>query len=180
MDNLVDQIIDSVRALSRRRLREAEINAESLYTHIGICVRSFAQRTRIRTHFSKTGNDNDLSKPICAAILDILKEALTNVIRHARATEVHVDAVCHQRFLALSICDNGTGARKCALHDAAGVGLNSIERRVKALAGTVDFRSIAGHGFELFVRIPKNVHMLASDFRRMARGIKERAQTIVK
>jgi len=73
-----------------------------------------------------------------------------------------------------------------------------MQRKIKAVGGTVDFRSSAGHGFEVFLRIPlgaaltkthgvdahlaltKNVHMLAADIGRIANSIKERTQAIVK
>ena len=154
MDSLVDEIIASIRARSRNKLREADVEASSLYTQTGRCLRTFEQRTRIRTRFTKTGPDKDLSNEICATVLEILKEALANIVRHARATEVRVDAARHEKFLAVSICDNGVGARKSVIQNPDGVGLLTIHRRVTAFGGTVHFRGATGRGFEVFLRIP--------------------------
>jgi len=198
MGNLVDQIICSIRERSRTSLRAVQTEPPCLYTQISRCVRRFEQRTRIRTYFRRTGDDKDVSNGISVTVLEILKESLTNIVRHAKATEVRVDAVRHQRFLAISICDNGAGAGKCAVQNPAGVGLLTIERKISALGGTVEFRCAGGQGFEVFLRIPvglslpntdgvhahsaltKNVHRLATDIRRIANVINERAQAIVR
>ena len=67
----------------------------------------------------------------------IFKEAINNIVKHSRATEVHIIYSHNERGLRLSIVNNGYAAKEKA--STKGQGLNNIAmraRRVKALAST--------------------------------------------
>jgi signal transduction histidine kinase len=93
--------------------------------------------------------DSSPDKKIKYALLSVVKEALSNIIRHSDASLVSVALREHPALYQLSIRDNGS--RKPA--DGEGLGLNNIGQRVESLGGL----SNTGYdnGFVVFVSIPK-------------------------
>lgn len=153
MSELVDELIASIRQASSG-VREAVAPGSSLCSAVHDCATDFQQRTSIRTSFTWMGSDDGISDKISAAVLAIVHEALANVVRHAHATEVHIDAAARTGFLTLSVRDNGSGISRCSVRRRNGFGLFSIRERTNDCSGTVRFRSNSGRGFEIVVRIP--------------------------
>lgn len=86
------------------------------------------------------------------AVFRVLQEALSNVMRHAQASEVKV-ALCRSgRQLRLSVQDNGVGLAPDL--ERCGHGLPGIEERVKAAGGCYSLQSEPGRGTLLRIVIP--------------------------
>ena len=81
----------------------------------------------------------ELSIDTKAAILAILKESITNILRHASATGVEILFFIDVHTLTLEISDNGRGAAKTSKN--ATLGLLSMQRRMKDLGGNFEMRS---------------------------------------
>ncbi|MFL9867858.1 7TM diverse intracellular signaling domain-containing protein [Paraburkholderia fungorum] len=77
-------------------------------------------------------------------VMRILQEALTNVFRHSRASQVEIDLHSDERTLALAVRDNGIGFDPGALQQHAGTGMRSMQARAQRLGGTLRIRSAAG------------------------------------
>jgi len=71
----------------------------------------------------------------------IAQEALTNVLRHARASRARVALATADGALRLEVADDGRGV---ATGKAPGIGLASMRHRAETLGGTLDIRSGAG------------------------------------
>ena len=87
----------------------------------------------------------------------ILREALSNTMRHARAQNVTVRCMEHPSFYQLIVTDDGTGATPANSRNAAeGMGLGSMRERVEALGGTFTAGPRAGApGWRVFATVPK-------------------------
>ena len=87
----------------------------------------------------------------------ILREALSNTIRHARAQNVTVRCMEHPSFYQLIVTDDGAGATKTNSRGIAeGMGLGSMRERVEALGGTFTAGPRAGApGWRVFATVPK-------------------------
>ena len=87
----------------------------------------------------------------------ILREALSNTMRHARAHTVAVRCMEHPSFYQLIVTDNGTGETRASSHGIAeGMGLASMRERVEAIGGTFTAGPRAGSsGWRVFATIPK-------------------------
>lgn len=87
----------------------------------------------------------------------ILREALSNTIRHARAQNVTVRCMEHPSFYQLIVTDDGVGAVKTGNRGVAeGMGLGSMRERVEALGGTFTAGPRAGApGWRVFATVPK-------------------------
>ncbi len=88
--------------------------------------------------------------------LSILKEALSNVIRHSDATSVDILMREHEDIYQLIIQDNGSPSPFSPPSDrqtSGGMGLSSMKERVQNLHGSIRFT--CDNGFRIFVLIPK-------------------------
>ena len=78
-------------------------------------------------------------------ILNIVREALSNCVRHAQATHAEVTIRTHGNRVRISICDDGKGFVETGTHPK-GYGLMNMEARAKKLGGSLMLRSKPGHG----------------------------------
>jgi len=84
----------------------------------------------------------------------MVQEALTNVARHARATEATVQLRRDGSELELVVEDNGTGYPEGAMHREGSFGLLGMRERAAMLGGRLEFGNAAGRGARLAVRLP--------------------------
>ena len=80
-------------------------------------------------------------------VLLILKEAVTNIGRHSRATAAEIEFRVERHRMHLRVRDNGRGFDLA--HDNPGNGLRSMRRRVTALGGRLEIESAAGRGTDV-------------------------------
>jgi signal transduction histidine kinase len=85
-------------------------------------------------------------------LLRIVREAVTNAVRHGSASEVHV-RFTNGNGVRLSIEDNGTGFDAGAVH-REGFGLTSMRERAKAIGGTFRLTSEPSAGSQIEVVVP--------------------------
>ena len=88
-------------------------------------------------------------------ILRLLQEIINNIIKHAQATEIYIDAQLKTGTLSLIVQENGVGfnpdeikARK------SGMGLNSIYKRIEMINGKLILNSAPGEGTSISIEIP--------------------------
>ena len=87
----------------------------------------------------------------------VLREALSNAIRHACAHAVTVRCMEHPSFYQLIVTDDGAGGVQASSRGTAeGMGLGSMRERVEALGGTFTAGPRAGAGgWRVFATVPK-------------------------
>ncbi len=85
-------------------------------------------------------------EPILALVV---REAVTNIARHARARRARVQVECKNGEVHLSVADDGRGGVQ-----AAGNGLRGMRERVESLGGNLSLESSRGKGTRLDVRLP--------------------------
>ncbi|MBE2202694.1 MAG: sensor histidine kinase, partial [Anaerolinea sp.] len=92
-----------------------------------------------------------LSAAVEVAAYRIAQEAITNVVRHARATHCRVKLSVVNDVLCLEINDDGVGL---PVHIPPGVGLASMRERTAELGGTFNLQSTPGTGAQVSIRLP--------------------------
>lgn len=102
-----------------------------------------------RTHLKYQVDDVPANVGYC--FVAVVREALSNTVRHTDATSVEVTAVEHPGLYQLAISDNGS--RPPVMTSENGMGLATMESRVRTLGGT--FRTEYREGFRVFASIPK-------------------------
>jgi PAS domain S-box-containing protein len=82
------------------------------------------------------------------------QEALTNVVRHARASRVDVVLSKNSRIITMDVTDDGVGIEESALAKPGSLGLLGIRERVSALGGSLVLRRNPGGGTTVSVHLP--------------------------
>lgn len=94
-----------------------------------------------------------LGPDVEAAAYFVVCEALTNVVKHARAASAAVDVATVDGSLTLRITDDGTGDR-CTLSSGSGTGLTNLRDRVEALGGRLHVDARPGEGTRVSADLP--------------------------
>ena len=109
-----------------------------------------AEFTKAKVNVSYNGRTT-LPNNISHSMINILKEALTNINKHSNATSVTVRLTEMEDQWVYLIADNGTNVEYSTT--TTGVGLINIEERINQLQGIVHFNT--ENGFRIFIKIPK-------------------------
>ena len=157
-DNMevIDEAVDQVRDLSvdlRPLLLDDFGLAVALRWYLDRQTRSSGVATEFNTH--TLSDDDRFSSELETACFRIVQEAITNVIRHARASRIEVTLEKTGADLVLLISDDGVGFELSVLRNgAATLGLRGMEERVQALGGLITINSGPSLGTEICARIP--------------------------
>jgi signal transduction histidine kinase len=91
------------------------------------------------------------------ALSQMANEALSNVIRHATASEVRLTARQQNGVFELEIADNGRGFEIQQASDQSGLGLRNIQQRARLHGGNVVIDSRPGGGTRIVLSLPVNL-----------------------
>jgi signal transduction histidine kinase len=91
------------------------------------------------------------------AIVQMTRETLSNIARHAEASEVYVDIQESTSHIALVVSDNGKGFDPAQA--TKGNGLHNLRQRARLLNGTVNIVSQPGRGTTITVILPTEAHV---------------------
>jgi len=111
------------------------------------------QRHDLTVAFGTDGLLDALSPDVALCLFRVAQEALTNAVRHARARTVDVRLAAVNQHVELRVGDDGVGFMAGA-RTHAGLGLRSIDERVRLTGGSVHVESRPGSGTRVLVRIP--------------------------
>jgi PAS domain S-box-containing protein len=166
----VDQLASAAIVSTRRiinDLRPQVLGDLGLASALELLARQFSQRTGIACHVEATDASSDAlagGSSIATALYRITQEALNNVFKHARASEVHIGLHhSENNELVLHITDNGVGMSVADRQKAQSFGLLGMQERVRALGGALSIESQLGAGTVIEVVAPLRGPLLGSD-----------------
>jgi len=91
-------------------------------------------------------------------VFRVVRELLTNVIKHAQASHVDVTIANEGRYLSIQVADNGVGfdmgESGARTGKSSGYGLFSIRERLSSLGGHINIRSESGQGTVVTITVP--------------------------
>jgi PAS domain S-box-containing protein len=116
---------------------------------LGAALRTLARRSAVPVELD-LGTERRSPGHVEVAAYYAVAEALTNAVKHAHASVVHVQLDTDDASLRLAIRDDGIGGAD----PAQGTGLVGLSDRVEALGGSLDVMSPAGRGTTLLIEIP--------------------------
>jgi signal transduction histidine kinase len=152
---LVDNIVRTVRDLALG-LRPSMLDDFGLQPALEWHVRDVARRSGVPVMLRMEGDFERLTEPHRTCVYRVVQEALTNCVKHARATRIDVTVSDTDRELIVTITDDGVGIDPAKR--AGGLGLRGIEERVRELGGTTRLRSDPGRGTSVTIRLPLPAH----------------------
>jgi PAS domain S-box-containing protein len=154
---IVDRTIEQVRNLSLD-LRPAMLDDLGLAAALRWYVNRQAKRADFVAELDLDETLPRLPPAQETMCFRVVQEALTNVARHAQASQVWIAIRGAGEKMSLSVRDDGAGfnvnaARQRAVRGAS-LGLLGIEERVHLVGGTLEIRSAVGEGAEIRVEFP--------------------------
>ena len=97
---------------------------------------------------------DDLDRAVVATLYRVCQECLRNIAKHTRARNVTVDLSASSTEIRLSIHDDGAGFDVAAARDARGLGLASMNERLKLVGGMLEITSKVGKGTRVEAMVP--------------------------
>ncbi len=127
---------------------------------------TFRSRTGLRCHVRADKESTALNPEQQTALFRIFQEALTNVVRHARASAVNVTLAERRGVFDLRIRDNGCGVTDEQIADPHAIGLLGMRERAAFIGGTFHIAGRRGKGTAIIVRVPLTVKRKRAPARR--------------
>lgn len=137
MGRSIDASIDAVRKIIME-LRPGILDHLGLVPAIEWQAQEFQERTGIRCRLNVSSQEVPLDRDVSITVFRIFQEALTNVARHAHATEVEVSLVASGQTVSLTIHDDGKGITRNELEDERAFGIMGMRERAFFCNGSCD------------------------------------------
>ena len=154
MKKLVDQAIAGVRNVAAN-LRPVALDM-GLVVAIECLGAEFSKRMAIPCTISALPGSFQIDDTRAVVFFRIVQESLTNIARHAEASQVDIKLDSRGDAMRLEVRDNGRGFLVGARGSRKTFGLLGMHERALALGGTLDIRSTPGLGTVVTVVIPLN------------------------
>jgi len=139
-------------------LRPPQLDDLGLIPALQWYVDSFEKRSAVETNFAVTGQPVRLPSEYETIIFRITQEALTNIIKHARASHAAITLDMRPSEIQLTIKDDGVGFDSAQMPGdegrRSGWGLLGIQERTLLLGGHYEINTTPGKGTQIEVSIP--------------------------
>jgi signal transduction histidine kinase len=146
-------IDDARRAIWELRSQNPE--NRDLASQLAQMVERIAAPSQIKTRVQVHGTYRPLAAQTESELLRIAQEAVTNVVRHAAATEIEIQLQFTRRRVKMTIVDNGRGFTGDAPSTADGhFGITGMTERAQQIGGSLKVISRAGEGTRVQVEAP--------------------------
>ncbi|MBI3730939.1 MAG: PAS domain S-box protein [Burkholderiales bacterium] len=153
MDQLLLTSITTLRRIATD-LRPRALDEGGLYFALQTLQKEFSHRHGIVCDLEANEEQLALDDARSTAIFRIIQESLTNVVRHADATEVQIAFERSPTTLSFSVTDNGKGIEADEMRKSRSFGLVGMRERVKAMHGEFQVASQPGEGTRLKINLP--------------------------
>ena len=128
---------------------------EGLVPALQWMVSGFQKRTGAEVVFRCPKDEFSLSEEIQTVAFSVVREALTNVFKHADATRVCVDVSDQEGVLTVEVTDNGKGLTPKALAKETSFGILGLRERAQSVGGWLDVTS-GESGVSVILSVPLN------------------------
>jgi len=150
---LVDDSVKEVRVVSHNMMPNT-----LLKLGLASAVKEFITRIQttpnLKVNLEIVGMDQRLEQEKETVLYRAIQELVSNIIKHAKATELTLQLIRHENELSVVIEDNGVGFDASKLNNFDGMGLKNILSRVEFINGTVRFDSAIHRGTTVLIDIP--------------------------
>ncbi len=148
----IDNTMQSIRSIINN-LRPAVLDL-GLHAAIEWQVKRFEEHTGIACDLVSDGKDIALEDNCTTALFRTVQESLTNVSRHAHATQVLIELYETDSKVFMKVSDNGIGTGPDDRRKKTAFGLLGMKERISTLGGNLDIKSEPDQGMILTVSVP--------------------------
>jgi PAS domain S-box-containing protein len=150
---LLDETLATVKNLCTE-LRPRLLDTFGLSAAVEWQCAEFQRRSGIACESRLPKDELPLSAEVSTALFRILQEALTNVARHSRATNVYIELAAEDEYVCLSVRDNGRGVTEEEIAASRSLGILGMRERAALFGGDVVVKGEPAQGTTVTARIP--------------------------
>jgi signal transduction histidine kinase len=149
----IDETIQTVRRIATE-LRPGILDSLGLVAALEWQANEFHSRTGIPCQVVAAVDDSQLQQQFATVFFRIYQETLTNIIRHAKATQVEVRLLEESGALVLTVKDNGRGISEEEIANTRSIGLVGMRERAMLIGGEITLQGAPGKGTTMTLRVP--------------------------
>ena len=153
MTTLVETTINTVRRIASE-LRPGVLDDLGLVAAIEWQLEQFQARAGLKCHWTNNAGNVELTRERATAVFRILQEILTNVLRHAHATNLYVRLGRSKHYFELEVKDDGVGITVSQRTNSQSLGLLGMKERALLVGGEVRITGKERGGTTVLVRVP--------------------------
>lgn len=150
----IDDMINTVRKISFE-LRPNTLDYLGLIPAIELQLDELRTKSSIECEFNSSINKIDFGDQINSSVYRIVQEALTNIIRHSKATSVQIQIDDEKDFIKISIKDNGIGIDSTRFENIKSLGIIGMKERTLQFNGELLIENNIPAGTKVSLYIPK-------------------------
>ena len=157
IQTLMEQTMSDLRRFTRA-LRPIYLEDLGLVAALEMLTREIGQADNLRVEFQRAGSERRLSSEVELALYRMAQEALSNVARHAQASQVSLSITFKPDAVIMTISDNGRGfqvpASPAELAPSGHFGLLGLHERAELIGARLAIQSTPGRGTQVIVNMP--------------------------
>ena len=153
-NNLIEEAYQKVRSVAHAK-NSGVIAKQGLLKAVQNMADKVSASNTIKIEVLDHGLDHRLENSLELTLFRVIQELITNVIKHAEATEVAIHITNHENSINIMVEDNGKGFDPYQITKTnAGMGISSIDKRVEHLEGQLTIESEKNKGTTVIIDIP--------------------------
>lgn len=151
---LIDEAYNKVRTVAHAK-NSGVIAKQGLLKAINEMAEKISASNKLMIEVIDHGLENRLENSLELTIFRIIQELITNVIKHANASDITIHFTNHEDTLNIMVEDNGKGFNPSQITKSnKGMGISSIDKRIAHLNGTMTIESEIKKGTTIIIDIP--------------------------
>jgi PAS domain S-box-containing protein len=148
-----EEICSDVHRLSHR-LHSSKLEHVGLRPTLrGLCE-EISEKQGIEVKFTEGGVSSEIPKDVALCLFRVAQEALSNVVKHSQARQARVELCAADGEIRLRIVDSGAGFDPEFRNAVAGIGLVSMQERLRLVGGHLSVQSSPLRGTEILAAVP--------------------------
>jgi signal transduction histidine kinase len=157
IQTLMEQTMSDLRRFTRA-LRPIYLEDLGLVAALKMLTREVSQADNLRVEFHRMGSERRLAPEVELALYRMAQESLSNVARHAQASQASLNIAFKPEVVTMTISDNGRGfqvpASPAELAPGGHFGLLGLHERAELIGAHLDIQSSPGQGARVTVQLP--------------------------
>jgi two-component system, NarL family, sensor kinase len=151
--DLVDESVKEVRTVSHSMMPNTLLKL-GLASAIKEFVTKIQNTPNLKVNLEIVGLSERFDQEKESILYRIIQEIVSNIIKHANASELSMQLIKHDKEFTIMIEDNGVGFDTTKIASFEGIGIKNIQSRVEFINGTVHFDSEPTKGTRVIIDIP--------------------------
>ena len=151
--NQTSQLATDVQAISHG-LHSSKLEYLGIVAAMRAFCREFAEKHQVEIDFQSHDLSDAVTSETSICLFRVLQEALQNAAKHSGVRHFEVELSQTSREIQLTVADLGTGFDPKAALNGCGLGLTSMQERLRLINGCLSIKSKPGRGTRVYARVP--------------------------